>query len=199
MSRAATARLFVAVDPPPEVGAELAAWARGVAGRSGAEPPRGTRGTLRVLEASSLHLTLCFLGGRPVGEIEALAAALGARREHVCELSVGAPVSLPPRRPRALAVEIRDRTGELLRLHEEVAGALARVSTWEPSRRRLRAHITVARTRADDRGVPALHQLPPTPQLSFTPRAVVLYRSWLAPAGATYEAVASCDLLPDAG
>jgi hypothetical protein len=36
--------------------------------------------------------------------------------------------------------------------------------------------------------------LPPTPQLSFTPGAVVLYRSWLEPQGASYEALATREL-----
>jgi len=38
--------------------------------------------------------------------------------------------------------------------------------------------------------------LPPTPQLSFTPGAVVLYRSWLDPQGASYEALATRELAP---
>jgi hypothetical protein len=40
--------------------------------------------------------------------------------------------------------------------------------------------------------------LPATPQLGFTPREIVLYRSWLAPEGATYEALARGELAPDA-
>ena len=37
--------------------------------------------------------------------------------------------------------------------------------------------------------------LPATPALSFTPEAIVLYRSWLSPAGASYQALATCELL----
>jgi hypothetical protein len=38
--------------------------------------------------------------------------------------------------------------------------------------------------------------LAPTPALSFTPASVVLYRSWLSPAGAAYEALATRTLIP---
>ena len=38
--------------------------------------------------------------------------------------------------------------------------------------------------------------LPPTPQLRFSAQAVVLYRSFLEPSGARYEALASCELPP---
>ncbi len=197
MSRGATARLFVAVDPPLQVCEELAEWAReqALSSRSAGSP----NGALRPLEAQSLHLTLCFLGSRPVGEIEALAATLAPSGEHAYELSVGAPLWLPPRRPRALAVEIHDRDGELVRLQRRVSGALASVSTWEPERRRFRPHITLARVRraatatrrsTSDR-MGREQSLPATPRLSFTPEAIALYRSWLAPEGARYEALAS--------
>jgi RNA 2',3'-cyclic 3'-phosphodiesterase len=203
MSRGATARLFVAVDPPLEVREQLAEWARGVT--AAAREAGSARGSLRLLNAESLHLTLCFLGSRPVGEIEALAAALAAAVEDACELSVGAPLWLPPRRPHALAVEIHDRDGELARVQERVGGALVGASSWQPERRRFRPHITLARVRGRvgggrrattgtagagvDRPGREL-SLPPTPRLRFTPETIVLYRSWLEPAGATYEALA---------
>jgi 2'-5' RNA ligase len=202
MSRGATARLFVAVDPPLEVREQLVEWARDVA--AAAREVGSARGSLRLLDAESLHLTLCFLGSRPVGEIEALAGALAAKAEHACELSVGAPLWLPARRPHALAVEIHDRDGELTRVQERISGALIGASAWRPERRRFRPHITLARVRGRVGGHRAATgvggagaerpgrelSLPPTPRLSFTPEAIVLYRSWLAPTGATYEALA---------
>jgi 2'-5' RNA ligase len=207
MSRGATARLFVAIDPPVEVCEQLVEWARGVA--AGARAAGGSPGALRLLGAHSLHLTLCFLGSRPVEEIDGLAATVGARAEHDCELSVGAPLWLPPRRPHALAVEIHDRSGELARVQERVSGALASASGWAPQRRRFRPHITLARVRggaaprrrptsgAGSAGAERSRReqpLPATPRLSFAPEAIVLYRSWLAPEGATYEALARSDL-----
>jgi len=181
----------VAVDPPLSTCEQLVEWARGVA--VSARAAGSSRGSLRLLDAQSLHLTLCFLGSRPVGEIDALAVALAPCAEHVCELSVGAPLWLPPRRPHALAVEIHDHDGELQRMHARICGTLASVSGWRPERRRFRPHITLARVRRSGR--PAREpSLPATPSLSFTPEAIVLYRSWLTPEGATYEALASSEL-----
>jgi RNA 2',3'-cyclic 3'-phosphodiesterase len=198
MSGGATARLFVAVDPPAPVREQLAAWGRGVASAAGRRASgRGGR-PLRLVDPQALHLTLCFLGSRPVEEIEAIGAALGDIPAHVGRLSVGAPQWLPPRRPRALAVEIHDSGDALERLHRAVAGSISRTVDWQPERRRFRAHITIARmspAAGRDRGSPdARSELPATPQLDFAPEAIVLYRSRLAPAGATYEALATCGL-----
>jgi RNA 2',3'-cyclic 3'-phosphodiesterase len=202
MSRGASARLFVAVDPPPAAAAELAEWAREVGSsmRLGASG----QGILRLLDAPSLHLTLCFLGSRPVAEIQTLAGALTDCPEGSFELTVGAPLWLPPRRPRALAVEVHDRSGELAHLQERVSLALVSVSDWQPQRRRYRPHITLARVRQGgarrrmgDGGAAegAREQvLPATPRLSFTPEAIVVYRSWLSREGASYEELASCAL-----
>jgi RNA 2',3'-cyclic 3'-phosphodiesterase len=196
MPRSATARLFLAIDPPVHVREALAAWARGAVGpgrgrRSGAARP------LRLLDPELLHLTLCFLGERPVAEIEQIAALLGVGARTVGELSVGAPLWLPPRRPRVLAVEVRDPARDLARLHGSLSGALAEGVGWEPEGRRpqhFRPHVTLARMRED--AAPRERELPPTPALAFTPEEVVLYRSWLAPDGASYEALASATLVP---
>jgi 2'-5' RNA ligase len=196
---AAAARLFVAVDPPAGVREQLAGWARGVRASFGAGRAGGGREALRLVDADSLHLTLCFLGERPVGEIDALAHALGACRERSCELAVGAPLWLPPRRPRALAVEIDDPEGELAGVQARVGEALREVSGWEPQRRRFRAHVTVARMREGALGASYARPLEPTPQLRFAPVSMVLYRSWLSPAGASYEALETCELAPPDG
>jgi 2'-5' RNA ligase len=189
VSRRATARLFVAVDPPPEDCARLSAWARELALVATA-----AGWPLRVLRADSLHLTLCFLGSRPAGEIEALSAALAPASRPLGELRVGAPLLLPPRRPRALAVEIHDDDGELAALHARLIAELTRVSDWQPERRRLRPHVTLARMRGAPRGADTPRALAPTPAIAFTPRALILYRSRLDPAGASYEALARCEL-----
>jgi RNA 2',3'-cyclic 3'-phosphodiesterase len=194
MSRGATARLFVAVDPPLSVREDLVEWARGVA--VAARAAGSSRGAVRLLDAESLHLTLCFLGSRPVDEIEALAAALAACAEQPCELSVGAPLWLPTRRPHALAVEVHDHEGELALVRQRLSEVLSDASAWRPERRRFRPHITLARVRrgAGDRSG---HEraLPATPRLSFTAEAMVMYRSWLAPEGASYEELARSALV----
>jgi 2'-5' RNA ligase len=196
--------LFVAVDPPLAVREELAGWARGVA--AAARAAGSPRGALRLLHPQSLHLTLCFLGSRPVAEIEALATALAGAGEHALDLSLGAPLWLPSRRPQALAVEIHDHGGELGRVQQELSVALCAVSSWLPERRRFRPHITLARLRRGgaghrpraerSAGEDREQSLPATPRLGFTPEAIVLYRSWLTREGASYEALASRELAP---
>jgi RNA 2',3'-cyclic 3'-phosphodiesterase len=194
---------------------QLAAWARMTLreeGRwSGSGPPR-------VLDPELLHATLCFLGERPVGEMEALGKQLAACDAPAGELSLGAPLWLPPRHPRALAVELHDEGGRLAALQADVVTALHEVSGWRPDggehtpaagkgrRRRFRPHVTVARLPrggTDRRSIPRSghtagssigqreRALPPTPSLSFVPEELVLYRSWLSREGASYEAIAS--------
>lgn len=200
MSRGATARLFVAVDPPSAVCEQLAVWARGAL----AGPGWGARGAgqaVRLLEPQAMHVTLCFLGSRPVAEIETLTATLRDCEASIGELQLGAPLWLPPRSPRTLSVEVHDRAGSLARLHGAVSSAIARVIDWQPERRRFRAHVTVARigreeARGGRRAKGRVADLPATPQLSFTPPALVLYRSWPAPAGASYEALETRMLMP---
>jgi 2'-5' RNA ligase len=162
-----------------------------VRARGGAPP--------RVLDPELLHVTLCFLGNRPVGEIDLLAAQLLTCEGEVGELAVGAPLWLPVRHPRALAVEVHDEGGELARMQSQVVGALERVSAGMSHvdttgsdiklRRRFHPHVTVARLPRG--GTPPEHPLAPTPSLSFTPRELVLYRSWLSPEGASYEVVSA--------
>jgi RNA 2',3'-cyclic 3'-phosphodiesterase len=192
MSGGARARLFVTVDPPRAVREQLALWARTAAAAAIAPP------TLRLLDPDLLHLTLCFLGSRPVAEITAIGSALGECAAQVGELSVGPPLWLPRARPRSLAVAIHDDAGELSGLHSAVTRAISGASAWEPERRRFRAHITVARTRGrgdSGRNQPAgSFALPPTPQLHFNPESLTLYRSWLSPEGASYEALVTHDL-----
>jgi 2'-5' RNA ligase len=194
MTAAPAARLFIAVDPPLEVCEELAAWARSaVRGGAGA----GKSAPARVLDPELLHVTLCFLGSRPVEEVAAIEGALAESARSVGELRLGAPLWLPPRRPRALAVEVRDDPeGGLAELHRALVEALARACGYEDERRRFRAHVTLVRMREGPRGAAGEHALPPTPALSFTPGEVVLYRSWLSPAGASYEALATRTLTP---
>ena len=195
MTNASTARLFVAVDPPAEVCEELAAWARtavrGLGMHGGGPAP------VRVLNPELLHVTLCFLGNRPVDEIATIGEALDECAMPVGELSIGAPLWLPPRRPRALAVEVGDDPdGGLTALHGALIDTLARTCDFRDERRRFRSHVTLARMRDGPRGSRGERVLPATPALSFTPGSIVLYRSWLSPAGASYEALAARALVP---
>jgi 2'-5' RNA ligase len=180
-------RLFVAASLPHGVRAELACWTRvAVAGRFG----------VRRVEPEMLHVTLCFLDDQPLSCVGELADVLGGAAEAVAgigELAVGAPAWLPPRRPRALAVEIGDPEGGLRSLQALLAADIAATIEWQPETRRFRPHVTVARMRPDtglDTGERA-GALVATPQLSFACEKVVLLRSYLEREGARYEQLAS--------
>jgi 2'-5' RNA ligase len=191
-----TARLFVAIDPPQYVSEQLAAWARAAlrdtSRHSGNMSPR-------VLDAELLHVTLCFLGNWPTEEIDAIDAQLTACGGPAGELSLGAPLWLPARNPRALAVELHDEQGRLAGLQRSVLAALedfgerrpvVEGGAGAPSRsRHFHPHVTVARMRSGT--APRERALPPTPALSFLPSELVLYRSWLSRDGASYEPLAS--------
>ena len=175
-------RLFLAAELPQGVRDELAHWTRAAVGR-GEQPRR--------LDALSLHLTLCFLGEQPPSAVAPIASALGeseALLAAVEDLRLGAPVWLPPRRPRVLAVEVGDPEGTLRSLRDALVAELGRTLAWEAGRERFRPHVTVARMRP---GSQRARELPPTPALRFAPLAVTLFRSSLDPDRARYEALAS--------
>ena len=66
---------------------------------------------------------------------------------------------------------------------------------WEPERRRFRAHLTVARVRGREPLLAAPggadRTSRPPPPCASSPQSLTLYRSWLEPGGARYEALAT--------
>ncbi len=193
-----TARLFVAVDPPPPVQNELARWARwalepGEASTGRARPGRTPTEGIRRVDARSLHVTVCFLGDQPLDLVDEITDVLheGVNRlvlagMPVGPLGVGAPVWLPPRRPRALALEIHAASGRLAALYDDLRVGLGTTIGWEPERRRFRPHITVARLSS---WAPPPACTEPTPPLVFEPVSLTVYRSRLQPDGADYQAL----------
>ena len=232
-------RLFLAVDPPAAVRAELGRWARsalapGERPVGGREPRAGSREQpggrrepragrreqpggrreprsgsreqaggrrerpgrapsdgIRRVGVDGLHITVCFLGDQPLDLVEEIGevvrgAVIDLARGGLSAgpLAVGAPVWLPPRRPRALALEIHDESGGLTALYEDLRQGLGSAIGWEPERRRFRPHITLARLRT---WAPPPECVEPTPALVFEPESITLYRSWLEPDGAVYE------------
>ena len=179
------ARLFVALELPEPVRLALGQWRSDRLGAVAAG--------LRLTRPDDLHVTLCFLGSRPIEEIGAVAAACGVVSGCVRPvLTVGGPAWLPPRRPRVLAVDLDDQHGTLGRLQAELTSALVRGGLYELERRPFRAHVTVARAAA--RARVAAVELPPPAPLSFVGASVVLMRSRLGRDGARYEALAAIAL-----
>jgi len=180
--REAKARLFVALDLPAAVVDALVAWR--------APLLRARDRELRPVAADALHVTLAFLGWQPEAAIAPLSrlvpeCAAGAA---VGGLAFGAPLWLPRRRPRVLAVALEDRHGALGALQARLVERLAEGGWQEPEARPYLPHVTVARSRGREGvRVPRDGVLPAAPPLAFEGTAVVLYRSRLAPDGARYE------------
>jgi RNA 2',3'-cyclic 3'-phosphodiesterase len=141
---------------------------------------------LRAVPASALHVTLYFLGERPETAIAPLAAIVEGCAAPVGGLALGAPLWLPRRRPRVLAVALEDRHGALGVLAERLLDALAADGWHEREARPFLPHVTVARVRGG--GAPAARELAPPAPCAFAGAALALYRSQLGGDGARYEA-----------
>ena len=161
-------RLFCALRLPPDTVSRLAAWQQATL-RGGRAVPR-----------ESLHVTLAFLGNRPAGDVEAVAAAL---RDAAAEAE---PIVLRVRgyrETRSVGMLVFDdedgrAVALALRLHErlEALGLYERESRpWLP-------HVTVLRFRERPRLRP---ELPGLGEVS--PSDAAVYLSRLRPGGAQYE------------
>ncbi|MFZ1996293.1 MAG: RNA 2',3'-cyclic phosphodiesterase [Solirubrobacteraceae bacterium] len=180
------ARLFVALELPPDVRAALHAWAR--------EQAAAVQ-HLRVVDPSSLHVTLCFLGSRPATEVGEIAAACRAVASLAAPaLTLGDGLWLPPRRPRVLTVDLADEAGRLAAIQSVLSDALVAEAWYESEARPFLAHVTVARVQRDARVRPP--QIPAPESVRFTGRHVTLYQSRLGQGSARYEALARVTLPP---
>jgi 2'-5' RNA ligase len=176
------ARLFLALDLPPAARAALERWRTGVLRDVEA---------LRPVAPEALHATLCFLGWRPVDQIESIGAAcaeaLGERAPPA--LGFTEPMWLPRRRPRVLAVGLSDRSGALEAIQAAVSAAMSAGGWYEPEMRPFLPHVTVARVSGRSRL--GRLELAPLRSKDFDGSAVTLYRSRLERAGARYEPLRS--------
>lgn len=179
------ARLFVALELPASTRDILTRWRRA---------PLREIPALRPVPIEHLHATLCFLGSRPVREIDEIAAACGVvAGEPPAVSQLGEPLWLPRRRPGVLAVAMSDPDGALARLQATLSAALARGGWYAPESRPFLAHVTVARVAAKGgRFRPA--PLPAPPAVEVHCSRVTLYRSRLGSAGARYEPQATVEL-----
>jgi RNA 2',3'-cyclic 3'-phosphodiesterase len=183
------ARLFVALQLPDRVREALVRWRSEVL-----HDPLG----LRLIAPDHLHVTLCFLGWRSIGEIDEIRSACGiVAGEPVAELRLSEPIWLPRRRPRVLAVALGDSDGVLANTQKTLSRALQEGGWYTPESRPFRPHVTVARVATGARVRP--HKLAAPPELSVRGSRVALYRSLLGPRGAQYEPLAAVELGQAAG
>jgi 2'-5' RNA ligase len=178
------ARLFVALELPAAVRSTLSDWARDHAGE---------KARVRLVDPESLHVTLCFLGSRPVEEVDGIAAACAVVSElPAAALTLGEALWLPPRRPRVLAVELADEHGRLAAAQSARSRVLHNGGFYEPETRPFLAHVTVGRAQREGR--PRRSELPAPEPLRFAGDTVTLYRSRLGAGPARYQALASVSL-----
>jgi 2'-5' RNA ligase len=166
-------RLFLALELPGEVVAELVHW--------------GKRHLERGRPIESFHVTLAFLGSRPRSELTGILAAL---RE---EASATRPFVLEPVRYRETRsvgmLVLADPSGEATRLAERLHERLERLGVYRRESRPWLPHVTVLRFRERPRLSP-----PPPDVGPFAPSAAAAFLSRLHPSGARYEVLESCSL-----
>jgi RNA 2',3'-cyclic 3'-phosphodiesterase len=174
----------VALELPATVREALVRW-------RDATMPGG--GSLRMIAPEQLHVTLCFLGWRPVDEVSEILAACGILADRrAAELSVRGAVWLPRRRPRVLAVQLDDPGGGLSAMQATLSETLAAGGWYVPEKRPFLVHVTVARV-ASGGPLRAL-ELPAPEPLRFAGSQVTLYRSRLGSGGARYEPLGTVEL-----
>jgi 2'-5' RNA ligase len=178
------ARLFVALELPAAVRRALFAWAR---------EQVGEMARVRLVDPESLHVTLCFLGSRPVAEVDGIAAVCaGITGLPAAALTLGEALWLPPRRPRVLTVELADEQGRLTAVQSALSHALRDGGFYQPEKRPFLAHVTVARVQREGR--PPRSELPAPEPLRFTGATVTLFRSQLGGGPARYQELTSVSL-----
>ena len=141
---------------------------------------------LRLVGRDDLHVTLVFLGWREPGVVAPLWEAgsdAAVRVAATAWLEPAAMVPVPRKRPRLLALDLRDHGGAATDLYRAVAGALEEAGLHEPEQRPFWPHVTLARVRKGGRAPRHAEQ----PRIAaFAPEALVLYRSELSREGARY-------------
>jgi RNA 2',3'-cyclic 3'-phosphodiesterase len=169
------ARLFCALRLPDAALDVLSEWQRAEI-RAGRAVPR-----------EHLHITLAFLGHRPVQELQSIRGAL---RESA---SAAEPIRLVPERYRETRsvgmLALKDGLGTATRLAEDLFTRLEQLGVYERERRRWLPHVTVVRFRERPR------LRPPLPALDeVVPSDAAVYLSQLRPTGARYVVVESAAL-----
>ncbi len=135
-------RLFVAIEPPAAVLAELAA---------AVQPLQASAPELRWTSSPAWHLTLAFLGEVDEAVLPALSTRLerGARRHPPQLLAVAGAGAFPnPARARVLWAGIRADNRALASLAASVAAGARRAGAPPPDEgRKYSPHLTLARCR----------------------------------------------------
>jgi len=165
-------RLFCALRLPDPVVDELERWARAELAE-------------RVVPPANLHITVAFLGHRPIGELPGILDATCA-----AAAAAESPIRLAPLRYRETRsvgmLVLADEDGRAERFAGELFGRLEALGVYVRERREWLPHITVVRFRRPPR------LRPPLPPLgTFGPSDAAVYHSVLRPTGAQYDVIES--------
>ena len=168
-------RLFLALRLPDDVLDEVECW------------QHAQLVGVRVVPREHLHVTLAFLGHRPVDELESIVGVLRDAARGAGE------IRLTPRRYRETRgvgmLVLDDAEGRAALLAEEVQERLEGLGVYRREGRSWLPHLTVARWRERPR-----LQLEPPPVRTFVPSDAAAYLSRLHPGGARYEVLESVAL-----
>jgi len=169
-------RLFCALRLPDETAERLAAWQHAAF----AGVPE-----VRLLPPDHLHVTLGFLGHRPVEELDAI---LGALREAASDAEPPLLSLRGYRETRSVGMlTFDDEDGRAAALAADLHERLAALGVYEPERRKWLPHVTVLRFRRRPRLRPVL----PDDLEPFVPSDAAAFLSQLRPGGARYEVLES--------
>jgi RNA 2',3'-cyclic 3'-phosphodiesterase len=189
-------RLFCAIEFPPDVRAKASEQIERLRRATSLKEIRWER-------TEKLHLTLKFFGDVNQAKISDLTDALmlSASRSSPFELQIEGAGTFPPRgNPRVLWLGIRDATGELSRLQNNIEDECVKVD-FARETRPFRPHLTIARThrmRAEDaHHLARIHGETEFAPARFTVGEIVLMRSELKPSGSIYTSLARFSLGKD--
>ncbi len=168
-------RLFCALRLPADTVEGLSRWQAEAFSEAG---------DVRVLGREQLHVTLAFLGSRPAGELDAIAAELRAAA-HAAETATLTVKGYRETRSVGVLV-LEDEDGRAASLAVDLHERLERLGVYERERRAWLPHLTVIRFRERPRLRPPLPELGP-----FSPSDAAVYMSTLRPSGAQYSVLES--------
>jgi RNA 2',3'-cyclic 3'-phosphodiesterase len=138
----------------------------------------------RIVPPEHLHLTLAFLGHRPVGELPQIAVALQETA------AAAGPIRFLPERYRetrsVAMLVLKDLTGAASELADALFARLEDAGVYQREARPWLPHVTVLRFRRPPRLKPSVPKLG-----EFAPSDAAVFLSELRPSGARYVVVES--------
>jgi RNA 2',3'-cyclic 3'-phosphodiesterase len=184
-------RVFLALDPPPEVQRRITA----IQG----DLKRVVRGDIAWVRPEGIHLTLKFFGYVAPADVERISRAIGESLRGASALTLtvrGIGVFPGPRRPRVIWLGTEGDVEPLCALQAKLEEGLTAIG-FPAEQRPFRAHLTLARIRSPQ-GLTGLEKaVAEGEQLAagtFRAAVLALFRSELHPTGARYTRLAEFPL-----